>query len=135
MDSVITWKESQVNSVARRAWTSESAEYLRSRYRPGSGVFTTFGDITGIYRQAGIPLRDTLTWDNWPVWPAVVARPDLFLRDEWAVAMGGDDVQSAINRALVHGPRYTLQRTVVVKDAAVIEIYRRGSQRGVSSEF
>ena len=81
MENVITWKESQVNSVARRAWTSEAAEFLRTHYRPGSGVFTTFGDISGIYREAGIPLRDTLTWDNWPVWPAAVARPELFLRE------------------------------------------------------
>jgi hypothetical protein len=125
LEACITWKESLVNSVARRAWTSEAAEFLRSNYRPHSGIFTTFGDITGIFQRAGIPLRDTLTWDNSAYWTAAAVRPDLFLREEWAVAQGGDRVQSAIYRAFLRGPRYTLQRTIVVKDAPVIEIYRR----------
>jgi hypothetical protein len=133
-ESCITWKESLVNSVARRAWTIEAAEFLHDHYRTGSGVFTTFGDITGIFARAGIPLRDTLTWDNWPQWPATVARPDLFLREEWAVVQGGDPVQTAINRAFLRGPRYTLQKVVMVKDAPVIEIYRRDRQRGLDAE-
>jgi hypothetical protein len=125
MEACITWKESVVNSTARRAWTSEAAEFLRSNYRPHSGIFTTFGDITGIFQRAGIPLGDTLTWDNSAYWTAAAVRPDMFLREEWAVAQGGDKVQSAINRAFLRGPRYTLQKTIVVKDAPVIEIYRR----------
>ena len=134
LENCITWKESEINSHARRAWTSEAAEFLRANYRPGSGIFTTFGDVTGIFQQAGIPLRDTLTWDNWPHWPAAVARPNLFLREEWAVAFGGDPVQSAINRAFLRGPRYTLQKTIMVKGAPVVEIYRRDSQRGLAAE-
>ena len=134
IENVLTWKESEVNSVARRAWTREAAAFLRANYQPGSGVFTTFGDISGIFRQAGIPLRDTLTWDNWPYWPAAVARPDLFLRQEWAVAIAGDPVQSAINRAYLRGPRYTLQKIVIVKGADVVEIYRRDSHRGLTTE-
>jgi hypothetical protein len=134
IESCITWKESEVGSHARRIWTSEAAGLLGANYREGSGVFTTFGDITGIFQSAGIPLRDTLTWDNWPAWPAAVARPDLFLREEWAVAQGGDQVQSALNRAWLRGPRYTLQKTIVVKGAPVIEIYRRESQRGIATE-
>jgi 4-amino-4-deoxy-L-arabinose transferase-like glycosyltransferase len=133
MENVLTWKESEVNSVARRAWTGQAAEFLRANYRPGSGVFTTFGDISGIFRQAGVPLRDTLTWDNWPYWPAAVARPDLFLREEWAVAIAGDPVQSVVNRAYLRGPRYTLQKIVMVKGADVVEIYRRDSHRGLTT--
>jgi hypothetical protein len=131
LEACITWKESLVNSTARRAWTSEAAEFLRSNYRPYSGIFTTFGDITGIFQRAGIPLRDTLTWDNSAYWTAAAARPDLFLREEWAVAFGGDRVQSAIIRASRRGPRYTLQKTVVVKNAPVMEIYRRDSHYGI----
>jgi len=119
----ITWKESQVNSDARRAWTSEAAAYLAPRYQRGTGIITTFGDITGILRTAGIPLRETLTWDNWPLWPAAVTRPELFLREEWAVVMGGDPVQTALLRAGAHGPRYELMKTVMVPHAPVIEIY------------
>ena len=131
LEACITWKESLVNSTARREWTSEAAEFLRFNYRPHSGIFTTFGDITGIFQRAGIPLRDTLTWDNSAYWTAAAVRPDLFLREEWAVAQGGDKVQSAINRAMLRGPRYTLQKTIMVKNAPVIEIYRRDSQRGL----
>lgn len=123
METWITWKESQVNSEARRLWTRQAAEFLGPRYQRGTGIITTFGDITGIYRQAGIPLRDTLTWDNWPLWPAAVVRPDLFLREEWAVVTGGDPVQAAILKAGLKGPRYELMKTIAVKGAPVIEIY------------
>ena len=85
-------------------------------------------------QRAGIPLRDTLTWDNNPQFLAAVARPDLFLRDEWAVAIGGDPVQSAINRAYLRGPRYLLRKTIMVKGSQVIEIYRRDSRRGIAAE-
>ena len=122
-DAWITWKESEVNSVARRAWTHDAAAYLAPRYRRGTGIITTFGDITGIFRAAGIPLRETLTWDNWPLWPAAVARPELFLWEEWAVVMGGDPVQTALLRAGAHGPRYELVKIVAVPHAPVIEIY------------
>ena len=122
-DAWITWKESQVNSVARRAWTRQAVDFLAPRYHAGTGIITTFGDITGIYRQAGIPLRDTLTWDNWPLWPAAMARPDLFLWEEWAVVMGSDPVQTALLRAGARGPRYELVKTVMVPHTPVIEIY------------
>ncbi len=121
----ITWKESQVNSSARREWTARAVEYLRPRYGAGEGIFTTFGDITGIYRELGIPLERTLTWDNWPLWPAAVARPELFLWERWAVAVAGDPVQTAILKAGLRGPRYKLETAIKVKGASVIEIYRR----------
>jgi hypothetical protein len=121
----IVWKEGQVNSESRRAWTREAAAYIAPRYRSGAGLFTSFGDLTGIYRTAGIPLRETLTGDNGPHWLGATARPDLFLWEEWAVAMGGDRVQRAINRAGRMGPYYTLARRIAVKNAPVIEIYRR----------
>ena len=120
----ITWKESQVNSEARRQWTAEAAAYLKTRHRPGEGIFTCFGDYTGIYRQAGIHLRTTLTGDNEPHWQAAVLRPDLFLWEEWAVTMGGDQAQTAINRARRRGPYYALVKRIAVKGAPVIEIYR-----------
>ncbi len=131
MENSITWKESLVNSQARREWTNEAAEYLRSNYVRGTGIFTTFGDVTAIFQVAGIPLRDTLNVCNNPEWLATAARPELFLREEWAVAFGGDPVQTAINRAFLRGPRYTLQRSIIVKGAPVVEIYRRDSHEGL----
>ena len=54
-----------------------------------------------------------------------MARPDLFLHTDWAVVESGDDMQTMIDRARLHGPRYELQRRVTVKGAPVIEIYKR----------
>lgn len=122
----ITWKESQVNSASRRAWTRQAADFLRAHYRKDAGIFMSFGDMTGICREAGIPLRETLTGDNGVQWLAAVARPDLFLREEWAIATGGDAVQSAILKARRRGPYYSLVKKIMVKGAPVFEIYRRG---------
>ena len=129
----VTWQESLVNSEARRDWTHQAAEYLASHYVHGSGIITTSGDITGIYREAGIPLRETFTGDNGLPWLAAVKRPDLFLWQEWAVAIAGDDVESSIQTASRYGIRYRLERTIQVKGAPAIEIYRRtGGNHGTS---
>jgi hypothetical protein len=121
----VTWKESQINSRARREWTARAAAFLRAHYRTGDGVFTTFSDVTGIFRKAGIPLRETLTGDNGPHWETAVLRPDLVLWEQWAVAMGGDPVQTAMYRAHRRGLNYELVETIQVKGAPVIEIYHR----------
>ena len=125
----VVWEESRVNSEARRAWTNQTAEYLAPRYTRGSDIFTSFGDMAGIYRASGIPLRETFTGDNGLPWLAAVARPELFVRQEWAVAQAGDPVSRAIQRL----PRYTLEKTITVKGAPAIEIYRRtGGMHGTS---
>jgi hypothetical protein len=122
----ICWKEAQANSAGRRAWTREAASVLASSYHPGAGVLTSFGDLTGILRAAGIPLRETLYNDDAPAWMAAVARPDLFLHEEWALAISGDAVATAVQRAtLKNGPRYHLVRTIMQKGSPVVEIYRR----------
>jgi 4-amino-4-deoxy-L-arabinose transferase-like glycosyltransferase len=121
----VTWEESRVNSVARRDWTRQAADYLRPRYRSGSGILTGFGDLTGVYRSLGIPLRDTFTPDNGLPFDAVVRRPELFLQEPWVVTMGGAPAQTAVNRAARLGIVYSLEKTIAVKDAPVIEIYRR----------
>ncbi len=121
----VTWEESRVNSVARREWTRQAADFLRPRYVRGSGILTGFGDLTGIYRTLGIPLRETFTPDNGLPFDAAVRRPELFLHEPWVVTMGGADAQSAVNRAARLGIVYSLEKTIIVKDAPVIEIYRR----------
>src|SRR5262249_43910666 len=121
----ITWKESQVNSDARRDWSRQAAEFLAARYGPDDGIFTTFGDVTGIFRRMGLPLRRTLTWDNNPQWLVTSKRPDLFLWERWAVCQAGDPVQAALARAQRQGPHYDRVAQIVVKDAKVLEIYKR----------
>ncbi|MDQ6698967.1 MAG: glycosyltransferase family 39 protein [Acidobacteriota bacterium] len=117
----ITWKESEVNSEARRAWTHQAAAYLRANFRKGDTIFTNFSDITAVYRESGIPLRKTFTGDNGLEWQAAVLRPDLFLRDQWAISTGGDQVEAAAARS----SDYKLVRQIEVKDAPAIGIYRR----------
>jgi len=124
-ESWICWKESQVNSETRRAWTGEAAAYLRERYQPGTGIIISFGDLAGVLREAGIPLRETLHQDNGVDWDAAVANPELFLNEEWALAISGDKVADALARTRKSGPRYDCVKTIAVKGAPVIQIYRR----------
>ncbi|MBV9742818.1 MAG: glycosyltransferase family 39 protein, partial [Acidobacteriia bacterium] len=109
----VAWQEASINSAGRRQWTSEAADYLGSRYMRGSGIITSFGDLTGVFRRMGLPLRETFTADNGLPWQATVKRPDLFLWQEWAVVAGGDDVQTAIYRAGRYGTRYRLEKVFV----------------------
>lgn len=120
----ITWEESRVNSESRRAWTKEAADYLGPRYLPGAGILSAYG-MQGVYREMGIPLRESFTGDNGLPFDAACLRPELFLHEEWVLATGGSDPQSAVNRAALRGIHYSLEKTIIVKDAPVIEIYRR----------
>lgn len=125
MGEPVCWKEAEVNSIARRAWTHESAVFLAANYRPGSRIIYSFGDLAGVLREAGIPLREGLHQGNHPYWEAATARPELFLRGEWALAVSGDAVATAILRADRRGPHYELRKQIIVKGAPVIEIYQR----------
>jgi hypothetical protein len=118
----VCWKESQVNSVSRRAWTRAGANFLRANYRAGQGILAGFGDISGIFCYAGIPLRETLNIGNGPEWLAATSRPDLIHRELWAVAQAGDFVSKAL-----HTPHagYQLVEVIQVKGAPNLEIYQR----------
>ena len=121
----ICWKESKVNSEARRNWTSRAAQYLAANSRPDDGFIITFSDLTAVFPQAGIPLSRTLHEGNRPYWDAAVARPEFFLHEEWVVAMAGDKLATAVQRAERRGLRYRLVRAFEEKGAPVVEIYRR----------
>jgi 4-amino-4-deoxy-L-arabinose transferase-like glycosyltransferase len=121
----VCWKESQVNSETRRAWTAETAAFLQTHLHPGDGVFTSFGDLTGAFQQAGVPLRSIFHEGNGLFWAAAAVRPDLFLWERWAVAISGDPVDAAILRAARGRSRYDCVSTLTIKGAPVIRIYRR----------
>ncbi len=126
-DDWICWKESQVNSEGRRAWVREAAQLLSTEYKRGTGIYTSFGDdMVAAFREAGIPLRETLRDSNEPAWMAATTRPDLFLHEEWALATSGDPVATAVQRATFKkGPRYHLIQAIMIKGQPVIEIYKR----------
>jgi hypothetical protein len=124
-DNWIVWKEGQVNSEARRAWTREAAEYLKRNYRPGSGILVSFGDLMGVLREAGIPLKESLHQGNGPAALGAFYRPELFLWEQWALAISADDASSAILKAGRSGPYYRQVQDIRVKGGPVIEIYTR----------
>jgi hypothetical protein len=123
--SWVTWEESRVNSETRLDWTGETAAYLGPRYRPGAGIVTSFGDMTGVYRRLGIPLRDTLTGDNGLFWLAASRRPELFLWQDWAVLRVDDPMWQAIQPSNRARTSYTLEKTILTKGASAIQIFRR----------
>lgn len=124
-DDWVCWKEAQVNAAGRRAAFEKAAAFLRANYRPGSGLILTFGDLADVARRAGIPYRDVLHEDNTVFWYAAAARPDLLLREPWAVTSSGDRIATAIVRASRRGPRYDCVRMIAEKNAPVIEIHKR----------
>ena len=121
----ITWQEAEINSRGRRAWTAQAVQFLRRAKGPHETFFTSFNDITAIYRTLGVPLRDTLTGDINPQFMMAQARPEFFLWEDWAIVMGGDTVQGIIDKARLHGPRFELSDRIFVKGQPVIEIYHR----------
>jgi hypothetical protein len=123
-DNWICWKESKVNSDARRAWTEATGAFLAEHYR-GGGIFFSFGDMTGALRQAGIPLRGGLHEGNGLLFPAAVQRPDLFLWEDWAVTMPSQSVGQSMLNLVKAGRPYRLVHTIEVKGAEPIQIYRR----------
>jgi hypothetical protein len=98
----VCWKESQVNSLDRRAWTRRGADFMRRSYDLGQGVLASAGDVTGVFRMAGIPLRETINIANGPLWFASITRPGLFHPSIWAVRQRGDKLDTALERA--HAP-------------------------------
>ncbi len=95
----ICWKESQVNSVDRRAWTAAAAKCLEAHYQAGQGILTSTGDVTGIYCRAKIHLSQTLNIGNGPLWLLAITRPDLFHPSAWLVMQDGDLLSQALSRA------------------------------------
>lgn len=91
IENVICWKESEVNSRDRRAWTAPAAEYLKTRYQAGQGITAAFGDLTGIFCRARIPLKEVLHEGNGPEWLAAKARPDLLHRNLWLISLAEGD--------------------------------------------
>ena len=45
----------------------------------------------------------------------LVGRPELFLKQEWVIAQGGDGAQTAVNRAARGGIVYRLEKRIAVK--------------------
>jgi hypothetical protein len=121
----VTWKESQVNSESRRAWTRAAADYLRDKYVPGRGIVAHFGDQTEIFREAGIGLRQVVHDGDGLYFQAIVQRPEVFLWQEWVVTIMGDPLSRGMLVYTSKTPRYRRVKMVEEKGAPAIEIWRR----------
>jgi hypothetical protein len=120
----ICWKESEVNSEERRAWTRDAALFLSREYQPGDGLLLSFGDLAGVLREAQIPLKEALHEGNRPAFDAAMLRPDLFLFEKWAMGFAGDRVVTAAQRYRGPRGRYELVRRVFQRNGPAVEIYR-----------
>jgi hypothetical protein len=123
----ICWKESEVNSVSRRAWTEAGAEFLNARYVMGQGILTpsASGDVAGIFCLARIPLSQTINIGNGPTWIANTARPDLVHQQLWAVDQADDPLSRALAR---HSSPYLVRREIRVNGAPDLQILERGTK-------
>jgi hypothetical protein len=120
----VVWRESEVNSIARREWTAQAAQFLKENYRPGSGILFPFGDLTGVLREAGIPLREGLHEGNGAAYLAAISRPEISLHEEWVIGFAGDEATTAALRADRKGRHYRLRKAIIVKGAPVVELYQ-----------
>ena len=118
----ITWKESQVNSVSRRAWTDQSAAWLRRHREPGDTVMSDFDDTIGIFRYAQIPLREVFHPGNGLAWEAAIQRPELFMNSGWVVCQRRKS--SRLSQAMAHAAHYHRVHTITVPGAEPIDFYK-----------
>lgn len=125
-DAWVCWKESEVNSVARRAWTAAGASFMQAHYHRGNGILTSFGDLMGIFSLSRIPLCETLHKGNGPEWIAAIERPDLFTREKWAVAQNGDRVATGLSSGGSNG--YEIVHRVKADGARELIIYEHSRQ-------
>ena len=121
IERVICWKESEVNSIARRGWTDEAAAFLAGTYKPGQGILAPFGDVTGVFCRARIPLADVLHEGNGPAWMANATRPDLVHQSLWALAQAG----SPLSKRLESSGAYDPLHDITVPGAPALEIFKR----------
>jgi len=124
-ESWICWKESEVNSRGRRAWTAQAAQFFRERYERGDGILTASGDVLAVYQAAGIPLRETLHDGNRLQYYPAVARPDLFLRERWIVTYSHDPTAFNLSNPSRYGRLATRVAVFSAPREPVIEIYRK----------
>jgi hypothetical protein len=119
----ICWKESQQNSLSRRAWTKAAASFLNANYQTGDGVLIHFGDLAGIFGKAHIPLREAIHEGAKPDWLPAIGAPAAFHPAKWAVALRGDVVSLSLRHC--QPPAYKLVLEVETKDDPPLDIYQR----------
>ncbi len=120
----ICWKESEQNSISRRAWTATAATFLRTNYKTGDGILAGFGDLTGIFCRMALPLREITHEGIHPDWLIETTVTSAVHPNKWVIAQHGDHVSRALQASQPHA--YELILVVKTpKDAPELEIYHR----------
>jgi hypothetical protein len=119
----ICWKESEVNSISRRAWTVPAAEFFSAHYQHAQGILAASGtgDVASIFCRTGIPLREVVDIGNGPLWMANISRPDLLHQAQWAIGQAGDPISNALAGARA----YQAVNEIQVSRAPLLKIYER----------
>lgn len=120
-DHWICWKESQQNSISRRAWTSKAAAFWEIHYQRGDGLLTEFGDLAGIFCRLGLPLKEGLHEGNGPEWFINTHSNGLVTETKWAMAQEGDKLAKQISQI----GTFQLVDKIKVEGAPALLIYER----------
>jgi hypothetical protein len=120
-DHWICWKESEQNSISRRAWTEEGAAYLTHHYRQGDGLLMEFGDLTGILCKARLPLSEAIHEGSGPAWFANTMPNGLVRQTKWAIAQEGDK----LSKRLAEAGSFRIVKIIAVAKAPRLLIYER----------
>jgi len=86
-------KEGMVNAVTRQALETSIARQLES-FPAGVPILMAHSDHVGALQQAGIPLKQTLSEDDYDSWQAALADPAK--QADYVVAIAGDPVDKAV---------------------------------------
>lgn len=119
------YMEAERNSADRRYWTGRAVEYLKLNYHRSDGIFMGFGDLTGVVREAGLPLRETLHEGNGAAWQGALQRPDISLFEEWAMCFKGDKISKALAAPMPGKTPYARVYAIQSPEGRVVEIWKR----------
>ncbi len=86
-------KEGMVNAVTRQALETSIARQLQS-FPGGVPILMHHSDHIGAIQQAGIPLKQTLSEDDYDSWKAALEAPAK--KADYVVAIAGDPVDAAV---------------------------------------
>lgn len=123
----VCWKESERNSISRRAWTAAAARFFEKNYRQGDGILISFSDVPGVLCRDRIHVSESLYEGNGPPWLINAYRPDFVRSCKWVIAevTPGDPMSHAIDKANCKKTVYQTVLEIHTKDDPVIRIYRR----------
>ncbi len=119
-------KEGMVNAATRQALETAIARQLES-FPAGVPILMHHSDHIGALQQAGIPLKQTLSEDDYDTWKAALAAPATMA--EYVVAIAGDPVDQAVKE---HPENLTELTVLCTTGQPCARIYKSDIWSGIS---